>query len=119
MNLPREIRCKKENIILVGVIPGPTEAKKTMNSYMKLLIDELKEFLSGVLIPCETLPLKQILVCATLICSTCDIPATRNKQKSHSKYFVIVNSLYNVLIYIPHFVENTIMMALILGAIFK
>jgi len=77
LNLPREIRCKKENIILVGVIPGPTEPEKTMNSYLKLLIDELKDFWSGVLIPCETHLCKQILVRAALICSTCDIPATR------------------------------------------
>ena len=47
------------------------------------------------------------------------IAELRNKRKSRSKYFVIVYSLYNVLIYIPHLVENTIMMAPILGAIFK
>ena len=47
------------------------------------------------------------------------IAKLRNKRKSHSKYFVIVYSLYNVLIYIPHLVEKTITMALILGAIFK
>jgi len=44
LNIPREIRCKKENIILAGVIPGPTEPEKTINSYLKLLIDELKTF---------------------------------------------------------------------------
>ena len=42
----------------------------------------------------------------------------RNKRKSHSKYFVVY-SLYNILIYIPHLVENTITMAPVLGAIFK
>ena len=47
------------------------------------------------------------------------IAELRNKQKSHSKYFVIVYSLYNILIYVPHLVENTITMAPILGAIFK
>ena len=47
------------------------------------------------------------------------IAELRNKRKSHSKYFVIVYSLYNILIYIPHLVENTITMAPILGVIFK
>ena len=47
------------------------------------------------------------------------IAELRNKQKSHSKYFVIVYGLYNVLIYIPYLVENTITMAPTLGAIFK
>ena len=42
-----------------------------------------------------------------------------NNQKSHSKLFAIVYNLYNVLIYIPHLVENTIMMAPILRVIFK
>ena len=33
-NLPREERFTIENIILLGIIPGPSEPKKTMNSYL-------------------------------------------------------------------------------------
>lgn len=33
LNLPREERYKLENIILVAVIPGPKEPKKTVNSF--------------------------------------------------------------------------------------
>ena len=33
LNLPREERYTVENI-LVGVLPGPHEPKKTMNSYL-------------------------------------------------------------------------------------
>ena len=33
-NLPREERFKMENIILLGIIPGPSEPKKTINSYL-------------------------------------------------------------------------------------
>ena len=47
------------------------------------------------------------------------IAELRNKRKSHSKLFAIVYSLYNILIYIPHLVENTITVAPILRAIFK
>ena len=41
MNLPRSERFKRENIILVGVIPGPCEPKLNINSYLSPLVDEL------------------------------------------------------------------------------
>ena len=37
-------RYKQENIILVGIIPGPKEPKFNINSYLSPLVDELKEF---------------------------------------------------------------------------
>ena len=40
-NLPREERYSSENI-LTGVIPGPREPK-VMNSYLRPLLDELKQ----------------------------------------------------------------------------
>ena len=43
-NLPRNVRYKKENIILVGIIPGPKEPKGSVNSFLRPLIEELKEF---------------------------------------------------------------------------
>ena len=36
-NLPRSERYKLENVILVGIIPGPKEPKFTMNQYLPLL----------------------------------------------------------------------------------
>ena len=30
LNLPRELRYKRENMILVGIIPGPREPKKIL-----------------------------------------------------------------------------------------
>ena len=47
-NLPREVRFKRENIIIVGLIPGPTEPSKTINSYLRPLVDELKRLWEGV-----------------------------------------------------------------------
>ena len=38
-NLPRSIRFKPENLILVSCIPGPKEPKKNINSYLKPLCD--------------------------------------------------------------------------------
>ena len=40
-NLPRNERFKEENIILVGVIPGPKEPE-LVNSYLSPLVEDLK-----------------------------------------------------------------------------
>ena len=42
-NLPRNIRYKPENIILVGIMPGPKEASCNINSYLGPLVLELQE----------------------------------------------------------------------------
>ncbi len=47
LNLPREERFKQENIILVGVIPGPKEPKN-INTYLDTLVDERRELWDGV-----------------------------------------------------------------------
>ena len=53
-NLPRELRYKQENVILVGIIPGPKEPKLTMNSYLTPLVEELKALWNGVLLPVQS-----------------------------------------------------------------
>ncbi len=42
MNLPRSERYKEENILLVGLIPGPTEPKQHINHFLSPLVDDLK-----------------------------------------------------------------------------
>ena len=46
-NLPRSERFKVENILLIGVIPGPKEPKYNINSYLTPLVVELKEAWNG------------------------------------------------------------------------
>ena len=72
-NLPRSLRYKLENIIIVGILPGPNEPKKNMNSYLKPLVDELTELWSGYYIRSSDmfLPIR----CA-LMCVSCNLPAT-------------------------------------------
>jgi len=75
-NLPRDVRYRPENIILVGVLPGPKEPKKTINSYLTPLVTELQEAWEqgfNVMSPQGT----SLLVKLTLSCVTCDIPASR------------------------------------------
>lgn len=43
LNLPRNERYRPESIIVTGIIPGPKEPEKTMNSYLMPLVHELQE----------------------------------------------------------------------------
>ena len=75
MNLPRTERFLQENIILVGVIPGPHEPSLNINTFLRPLVDELKQLWCGVkLVTRENV---SVFVRAALICAACDIPAAR------------------------------------------
>ena len=74
-NLPREERFKWENVILCGIIPGPSEPKRDMNTYLKPIVDELLEGWSGILINDGGVFKKMYKL--ALICIASDIPATR------------------------------------------
>ena len=75
MNLPRTERFLQENIVLIGVIPGPHEPSLTINSYLRPLVDELKKLWHGVRL--RTSEDVGVLVRAALLCVACDIPAAR------------------------------------------
>ena len=48
-NLPRAVRFKPENVIIVSTIPGPKEPDYNhLNSYLKPLVDELLALWEGV-----------------------------------------------------------------------
>ena len=74
LNLPRTERYKPENIILCGIIPGPSEPKQTINSYLYPLVQELLKLWKGVY---SLSSQGVVLVRAALICVSCDLPATR------------------------------------------
>jgi len=75
-NLPREDRYKPENILLVGIIPGPSEPKLNINSYLAPLVLELKEaWDKGLTI--TSYDKTTVTVKLALTCIACDIPASR------------------------------------------
>ena len=76
-NLPRSERYKLDNVILCGIIPGPKEPKKTINSYLSHLVAELKEFWHGIEIPMPHSIFKRALVKVALVGVSCDILAIR------------------------------------------
>ena len=73
-NLPRNLRYKRENIILCGILPGPKEPKD-LNSYLYPLVHELLLLWEGVVI--KTQEHSEIIIRAALLCISSDIPATR------------------------------------------
>ena len=74
LNLPREERYKPENIILCGIIPGPSEPKLTINSFLAPLVNDLESFEKGVDYNVQG---NMITIKAALILTSSDIPATR------------------------------------------
>ena len=74
LNLPRELRFRKENILIVGIIPGPSEPRMTINSYLKPLVDDFQQLWVGVKL---LITGKLTTVRAALTCLACDVPAAR------------------------------------------
>ena len=74
VNLPRDIRYKDQNVIIVGVIPGPKEPSHDINSYLGPLVSELLELYSGLWF---TTTLGRQFLRGILVCIASDIPATR------------------------------------------
>lgn len=76
-NLPRSLRYKLENVIIIGVIPGPHEPKNTINTYLMPMIEDLLRLWKGVKMqtPGSMFSMKTIRAALGFISS--DIPATR------------------------------------------
>ena len=75
MNLPRSERFLQENVILVGVLPGPKEPQLNVNSFLEPLVKDLLDLWKGVIL--HTKEGTPVLVRAALLCVGCDIPAAR------------------------------------------
>lgn len=76
MNLPRSKRYKQENVILVGLVPGPSEPPLNINSFLSPLVDELLKFWRGLHMKVANFSEPKLIRCA-LLCVACDIPASR------------------------------------------
>ena len=76
MNLPRSVRFKRENVILVSILPGPSEPKRDIYMYMEPLVEEMEDLRNGVRLSVNScvFPLSIIIQCA-LLCVACDLSA--------------------------------------------
>ena len=73
-NLPRRIRFIRDHVLLVGVIPGPTEPSKNINTFLEPMIVDLRALWKGVVFNIKG---RAITVRAALSCVACDVPAGR------------------------------------------
>ena len=76
-NLPRSERYRFENIILAGIIPGPREPKKHINTFLLPNVADLKKLYTGIIIPNPQSFCGTTLIRAAISCISCDLPATR------------------------------------------
>lgn len=78
MNLPRLMRFKREHVIIIGIIPGPTEPSHDINPFLKPLVEELLLLWTGVDMRVRSgATTIQKNIRGTLLCCTCDLPAGR------------------------------------------
>ena len=72
LNLPRSERFKSKWTMVLGVIPGPTEPKGNINTFLKPIVDDLIDLWNGV-------PLHPSgkVIRAALLGVSCDMPALR------------------------------------------
>ena len=96
LNILHELRFKWENVLLLGIIPGPTEPKLDINSYLQPIVDELLLFWNGqVLIEGG----KNVFYKIALLCISSDIPATRKCCGFMTHYTLKGTFLYILLIF--------------------
>ena len=74
MNLPYQERFKRENVILLGIIPGPGEPPRDINQYLRPFVKEMLQYSTGVMMNVYGQKDKQIVRCI-LFGVACDLPA--------------------------------------------
>ncbi|CAG8578994.1 10212_t:CDS:2 [Cetraspora pellucida] len=86
LNFPRHIRYRNENLILVGIIPGPKEPNtKQLQNYLQPMVNELKQLWSSQIFKTTQYPIRRMFRCA-LVQIACDIPAARTSKLDYSNY---------------------------------
>ena len=68
---------KTEIFILTGLIPGPADPSKTVNTYLVPLVNDLLKLYDGVNLPNPYFWFGSTTIPVVLSCIVCDIPATR------------------------------------------
>src|SRR5271170_4685574 len=77
-NLPCDIRFKRENLLILGILPGSHEVSlHKINHYLAPNVDELLSLWAGITLNCTFEYQNGRNICAALILISCDIPAAR------------------------------------------
>ena len=86
------MRYKQENVLLIGLIPGPKEPDHDINSFLNPMVDELKKFWSGRKLICGSQRQTKMFRCA-LLCIACDIPPRLLVPGASSGFLVTLETL--------------------------
>lgn len=76
LNIPRHERFKRENMILIGIIPHLKKEPSDVNHFLEPLVKELQLLQNGIQVNTHMKPLGTIIR-AVLLCVSADIPASR------------------------------------------
>ena len=77
-NLPRDIRFRRENLLLLGLMPGPNEVSlHRINHYIAPIVNELESLWEGTTLNRTHEFPNGRHIRAALILTSCDIPAAR------------------------------------------
>src|SRR2546430_284739 len=77
-NLPRDIRFKRENLLIISILPGPNEVRlHKINHYLTPMVDELGSLWDGMTLNRTYEYQEGRQIRTALILVTCDIPAAR------------------------------------------
>lgn len=76
LNLPREERFKWEIVILVGVIPDMETTPKSINPFVKPLVDEMKVLWKGIRLH-SSISIIPLLLRGAILLAASDIPVAR------------------------------------------
>ena len=77
-NLPRDIRFKPENMLILGILPGPNEVSlHRINHYLSPIITELESLWNGLTLNRTNEYPNGKDIRAAIIIASCDIPAAR------------------------------------------
>lgn len=76
LNLPLQMRYKRENIFILGIIPALSKEPSTLQYFLQPVVKELKCLWKGVTVATHNNP-DGTVIRAALLCSAADIPALR------------------------------------------
>ena len=87
LNLPRHLRFKWENVIVVGIVPSLDREPKSLNEFLQPGVDEMKALWKGVRLKSSLCSIA-LTFRAALLCISADIPAARKLCgfKGHGAY---------------------------------
>ena len=87
LNLPRHLRFKWENVIVIGIVPSLDKEPRTLNEFLRPAVDELQALWRGVRLT-SSLSSIALKFRAALLCIAADVPAARKLCgfKGHSAH---------------------------------